>query len=119
MKKRIFIISTFIVILLFGIFYIYAKNDKHYKKVSYSDNIILSIDDGNQTLDSVPEKGPYEVRVYCSNADGVWDYNKWELVVKNVQGPVYCDLSFLAVSTSQNFASYIISLAGTSQAMVC
>lgn len=109
--------SILVILLIMGIFGVYnlLYDTKNANLVKYND-IVLAIGDGNGgTLSSVPDKNPYYVTVNCTNADGSWDYNKWELKLENVRGSVSCDLDFATVSASQNFASYIVSLAGTTQ----
>ena len=109
--------SILVILIIMGIFGVYnlLYDTKNANLVKYND-IVLAIGDGNGgTLNSVPDKNPYYVTVNCTNADGSWDYNKWELKLENVRGSVSCDLDFATVSASQNFASYIVSLAGTTQ----
>ena len=69
--------------------------------------------DGN-AIDTLPEKGSYEVEVNCANATGSWDYNKWVARINNITGKVSCNISF-TTKTSLGINDYIKGLVGTEQ----
>ena len=69
--------------------------------------------DGN-AIDTLPEKGSYEVEVNCANATGSWDYNKWVARINNITGKVSCNISF-TTKTSLSINDYIKGLVGTEQ----
>ena len=113
--KKLSTIFILMMVLLVFVTLIYKRN--YSPKKYFEDNgILLSITDGNgNPLSSVPDKDLYEVTVNCIGAEGSWDYDSWKIVFKNITGSVTCDLSFSEIDTSQTFAQYIASLAGTTQ----
>ncbi len=116
MKKRYLgLIFIFIIVFLISITLLY-NHSKTKKVYTTQDGVILSISDGNGgTLSSVPEQGQYNVEVDCTNGEGSWDYYDWKMNVKNITGNVTCELTFNEINSSQTFAQYIASLAGTTQ----
>ena len=116
MKKRYLgLIFIFIIVFLISITLLY-NHSKSKKVYTTQDGVILSISDGNGgTLSSVPEQGQYNVEVDCTNGEGSWDYYDWKMNVKNITGNVTCELTFNEINSSQTFAQYIASLAGTTQ----
>lgn len=68
--------------------------------------------DGEKS-NSIPSKSfNYVVDVNCKNADGLWDYNNWEPVIKNIKGDVSCDIEFNTSSSHETLANLIISKTG-------
>ena len=102
MAKKILLLTIVIVCLLFVLYYSKEKNE--YLKVN---NTKIAISDGNGgVLNSIPNKGPYKVTVNCTNAEGMWDYSNWEIVLKNITENAICTLDFKEI-TKQYFANFI------------
>lgn len=118
MNKKSFVL----VILIMCIFVIVlcrynnTENDSYNTHVN-SDNISnynLAITLDGQRISNFPSKGMYRVDVTCENAEGKWDYDNWNLSIKNVVNTATCDVDFTTISKTY-FNNYIMSLAGTTQ----
>ena len=59
-------------------------------------NLAITLD--GQRVSSFPSKGMYRVDVTCENADGKWDYDNWNLSIKNVVNTATCDVDFTTIS---------------------
>ena len=85
--------------------YVNSDNNSNY-------NLAITLD--GQRVSNFPSKGMYRVDVTCENADGKWDYDNWNLSIKNVVNTATCDVDFTTISKTY-FNNYIMSLAGTTQ----
>ena len=111
MKKKIIIISSIIILIVLSLT-ITVKTNKNYFKVN--DNTYLAVLVNGTESSSLPTKGNYNVSISCTNATGLWDYDNWKAIIKNINGTAKCSLSFKS-STQTSLNDYITNLAGTTQ----
>lgn len=116
MKKTfaLIIVITCLLIFIFGTYI--NKINVGFSNSNYvgnnKTNLAITLD--GQRVSNFPSKGMYRVDVTCENADGKWDYDNWNLSIKNVVNTATCDVDFTTISKTY-FNNYIMSLAGTSQ----
>ena len=112
MKNKIIRIN-FLVIFAIILLVAFSFNNKPEKYINKNGALLALSLDGNK-INKFPEKGAYKVDVVCKNANGVWDYGKWELLINDITGNISCELNFNSI-TKQKFNDYIIKLTGTTQ----
>ena len=114
-KKKLIVFLISIVLFIFV--YTYSK-----KSINNFDDIVISHESAlyaisldGKTVDEIPSKGQYEVKVTCENAVGEWDYDKWELKVNKMNSnSVFCSIAFQ--STQKVYLNeYVTSLKDTTQ----
>ena len=116
MKKRIIVISFFILFILGLLIIINNKDNKIYTDI---DGIKYAILVDGESSTSFPN-GNYKVEVDCTNADAYWDNIAHKIIVKNITGDVSCDIEFNSITSSDYLNSYIINLCnGTSNMGIC
>ena len=97
MKKTTLTISI-ITILLFS--FVTLKENNNIKE----EYLAITID--NETSETFPTKGDYSVKVNCNNATGIWDYENWNLKLKNTLDNPTCKVKFTSILL-RNLNDYI------------
>src|SRR5574344_1368489 len=111
MKKKIFIISFILLIMLISFTITKTVNHKYLK---INNNTYLAVLVNGTESSSIPAKGNYNVSITCQNATGSWDYDNWKAIIKNINGTAKCSLNFKN-SSQVALSDKIISLAGSTQ----
>ena len=111
MKKKLFIISFSIILVIGLLIIITSKNKKVYTEI---DGIRYAILVNGESATSFPS-GNYNVDANCTNADAYWNSVTNKLIVKNIKGNITCDIAFNSITSSDYFNTYLTSLSGTTQ----
>src|SRR5574344_2795867 len=111
MKKKIFIISFILLIMLISFTITKTVNHKYLK---INNNTYLAVLVNGTESSSIPAKGNYNVSITCQNATGSWDFDNWKAIIKNINGTAKCSLNFKN-SSQVALSDKIISLAGSTQ----
>ena len=111
MKKRLLIISIFVLIIFISIM---VLNNYNNKKVFKKDGIMYALTLDGVSTNSFPSKGMYRVDVNCENATGKWDYDNWKLYIEDITNNVSCDIDFTTISKTY-LNNKIIGLSGQTQ----
>ena len=112
MRKKLLIISIFILIIFISI--IVLNNFNNTRKVFKKDGIMYALTLDGVSTNSFPSKGMYRVDVSCENATGKWDYDNWKLYIEDITNNVSCDIDFTTISKTY-LNNKIIGLSGQTQ----
>ena len=112
MRKRLLIVSIFVLIIFISI--IVLNNFNNTRKVFKKDGIMYALTLDGVSTNSFPSKGMYRVDVSCENATGKWDYDNWKLYIEDITNNVSCDIDFTTISKTY-LNNKIIGLSGQTQ----
>ena len=112
MRKRLLIVSIFILIIFISI--IVLKDYNNVNKIFKKDGIMYALTLNGVSTNSFPSKGMYRVDVNCENATGKWDYDNWKLYIEDITNNVSCDIDFTTISKTY-LNNKIIGLVGQTQ----
>ena len=119
-QKRKVISSIIGIILLLGGIIIYRsyalyEEEKEFNVLKgtipdfgYDIKMLSVVVDGEKSK-TIPERGLYQANVECSGERtiGEWDYNAWNLVLKNVESNARCNINFTSNLTEEEYNKYI------------
>ena len=108
MKKKIILLSTFILIALSVSLF---KNSKKYIEI---DGIKYAITVNGAVASTFPS-GNYTAGVDCNNARGYYDKQSSKVIIEDVTGNVSCNIAFNEVGNSDYLNNHIISLVNQTQ----
>ncbi len=95
MKKRVIIISSFIIVLLSGLIILYNKIPHYNMEV---DGVKLAVTLDGDEVNSFPKDSDYYVDITCSHVIGEYLYDETEqtfkLTFKNIESGAKCSLAF-------------------------
>ena len=112
MRKRLLIVSIFILIIFISIIVLNDYNNVN--KIFKKDGIMYALTLNGVSTNSFPSKGMYRVDVSCENANGKWDYDNWKLYIEDITNNVSCDIDFTTISKTY-LNNKIIGLSGQTQ----
>lgn len=65
---------------------------------NFESDVEFAIHLDSNEVDSIPQKGNYLVEVICNKGKGEWDYNQWNVIVKDLENATKCNLNFTSVN---------------------
>ena len=113
MKKRILVVSLIFLTIVISI--LASSYNTNTRKTFIQDGVTYALTLDGESVNTIPQKGMYQVDVECENATGKWLYDEWKLRLTNMStDKVTCNLAFTTI-TKTNLNNYIIGLSGTTQ----
>ena len=99
--KKIKVVLGLLVVFLLCITLILVNKNKTFNTFMKDDMMLAVVVDGVSSS-TFPARGKYNVTVNCSNADGEWLPDTWEMAVQNITGSVVCNVTFTTIGNSDN-----------------